>query len=492
MIGVFTGADNMKFGPLFFVGWVVAVCGTHNVQGQVSLDEAVQMALKCHPQLQAARADVAIAQARLIDAGKLENPVFGFALQSQVADGPDREGAISLAYSQKFPVTGKLLLQRDYGVMDIKLACAEIREVERQFIGEVQKHYIDAVGALAQVRVVELLERDADKYIELANAQLKRAQGSELDVSAAETEKLLVSQSRELLLCDYREALAELRPLLGMPENEPLKLSDSLSSVTRQLRSTVRLSVPESLERSDVVAARVRHQRARVGEKLAQSESVEDWEIEAGYDAERSIDEPVGAERERFVGLGVKIPLPIRKKGQGMIAEARAEAMKAELELAAVEVKSRAEVASRIEALCRSEKTMATLEDRVLPQLRTRERQTREAYEQGLANFNQVVLLQQQQSRTSETLIQAQRDQAHELAKLQLALGTHPQLKAYDPCECPTYCPGTEPKNAPFALPVLNSGIRAMPVEAEATPVKTTRKKPLKNFFHQLSKGKGE
>jgi hypothetical protein len=138
---------------------------------------------------------------------------------------------------------------------------------------------------------------------------------------------------------------------------------------------------------------------------------------------------------------------------------------------------------------------MNTLENRILPQLKTRETKTRDAYQQGLVSFNQVVLLQQQQSRTREALVEAQSEQAKRLAKLQTAQGTHPQLKAYHPEKTQIYKPGTEPKNAPFALPVMAGKVHAQPVEIKAQPVKhpepKKRKTPLKNLVNRLSKKGG-
>ncbi|MDF1813257.1 MAG: TolC family protein [Verrucomicrobiales bacterium] len=452
-----------------------------NLSGQISIDDAVKTALQCNPRLKAARSQVAIAQARLIDAGKLENPVFEFSLTSQTADGPEREGAIFMGYSQKFPITAKLLLQRDLGVVDIKLACAEIREVEREFIRNVLDLYIDAVGAKAQADALRRLENDVNEYIRLATSQLEKALGSELDVDAAKTESLLAAQSRTLAECDYREAIAALKPLLGMCTTDHLTLSDSLAVATRKLRKSVTMSVPEKLDRADIIAAEVRLERACVRESLARAESVEDWEIEAGYESGRSVDEPVGVERERFLNLGVKIPLPVRKKGAGIIAEAAAQKQQAAHELTAVKAAARGEVATSIEALCRSGETIETLEGRVIPLLRQREKKTRDAWQQGLVNFNDVILLQQQQSRTSETLTEALKEQAHGLVRLQFALGSNPVLCPWNPCACPTYRPGTEPENAPFALPVAARSTQAVPV---ATPVASPPKsnQPFREF----------
>lgn len=441
--------------------FLLMLCGCQMVSGQVTMDEVVGIALKCHPQLNVARSEVAIAQARLIDAGKLDNPIFEFSLTSQLADGADRQGSIFMGYSQQFPVTEKLLRQRDLGIADIKLACAEIREVERGLIANVQKHYIEAVSAIANIEILRQFEEDTGEYVTLARNQFKIAQGSELDVAAADTERLLASQARELARCDYRQAIASLRGAMGVKVDAKLTLSQNLDKVTSALRNRVSLKVPEKICRPDIVTAEVKIQRAKAQQLLARSERLEDWEIAGGFEDSRSIDEPDGVERERFLSLGLRVPLPIRKKGQGRIAEAEAEIAKAEAELKLLTTTARAEVATNIEALCRSRDTITSIRTTLLPQLKGREKNTRQAYEQGLKSFNDVILLRQQQSRARETLIQAQREYALGLANLQNSLGNHPLLESYDPCGCPAYKTGTEPKSAPFALPVL----RATPVE---------------------------
>lgn len=468
-------------------------CGQILGADRLTIDEAVSRAVSSHPQLAVARSNIAIAQGRLIDAGKLDNPIFEFSLTSQIADGPDREGTVFMGYSQKFPVTDKLLRQRDLGIADVKLASAEVHEAERKFILQVQSAYIDAVGAIALIDVLERLENESEEYIKLAKAQAQMALASELDVAAAETEKALATQSRILAECDYREAIAELKPLLGMGHSEDLRLSQSLNSVVSTLGSTVRYTVPDQLNRADVVAARVRQQRAKIDQKLARSERLEDWEVETGYQSGRSVDEPVGVERERFVGVGLKIPLPIRRKGQGRIAEAAAQSDKAGHEFHLAHTNALAEVRVRIAALCRVVETIDSLQERVLPQLKAREQKTKQAFEEGLVTFNQVILLRQQQSRIGEALIDAKTEQAHALSKLQSALGSNPCLSSFDSTIVTPYKPGTEPKSAPFALPAMRVEVEKMSHKIQAEPVKAPKQKvakknSLQGFLNRISK----
>ncbi len=442
------------------------------------MDDAVKKALACHPQLKVARSEVAIAQARLIDAGKLDNPIFEYSVQSQIMDGSERQGEGFFGYSQKFPITAKLSRQRDFGKAEIRVACAEIHEEERKLIRDVQTYYIDAAGALARIAVLNQVVKDLDEQMKLVKNQVDVARASELDLSAAETEKLLAAEASQFVKYSYREAIAGLRATLGMCPEDSLHLSQNLLSVTSALRKTVQMSVPEELNRPDIVAARMREEAACVKEALACAESLEDWEFATTYQTMRSFDEPVGMERERFLGMGVKIPLPIRKQGQGAIAEARAEKDKAGLQVEALQTMSRTEIAVQIEALNRSQGTIEALGNRVQPILRTRLQKTRDAYSQGLIDFSQVLLLQQQQTRIRERTIDAQLDLARGLARLQFALGSNPHLNAFDCATCPTDEPGTgvESQNS-------HHGIRATPVEAEEPAPKKPKNMPFQRLF---------
>lgn len=426
--------------------------------GQISLDEAVNTALENHSQLKIAKTDIAIAQAQLIDAGKMENPVFEFAVQSQTADGPDREGSVFMGYSQIFPVTDKLRRQRDLGISRVRLACAEVRDVERRFIAQVLQHYIDAVGAKELANEFVRLENETNRSIDLAKKQLANALGSELEVASAETEKLLVQQMRRSAEADYEVALAELRPYLNMEPGTPLNPTQRLDSIIAQLKPTIQRSRPSGFERPDIIAAQARITYHQTDKEMARAEAVEDWEISAGYESVRSVDEPIGAERDLFLGIGLKIPLPVRKKGLGRIAEASANAEKAKYQLASTQITASGEIGTRTAEVESADIALISLRNRVLPQLEDREAKTLKGYEQGLLNFSQVIILQQQQSRTREAITKAKLAKATAMARLQEALGSNPKLKVFDSAACQPCIQTVEEPEVTQSIPVKESG----------------------------------
>lgn len=86
-------------------------------------------------------------------------------------------------------------------------------------------------------------------------------------------------------------------------------------------RSTLFPFPAGGLSRSNITFVEYRKKRALADEELARSEALADRGSRIGYEIQWTVDKPVGAERERVIGVGVKIPLPVRKKGEGRILE---------------------------------------------------------------------------------------------------------------------------------------------------------------------------
>ncbi|MEO0447987.1 MAG: TolC family protein [Verrucomicrobiota bacterium] len=391
----------------------------------VSLQEAVSIALKSNPQLAAARFEIEAAKARSMDAGKAPNPEIEMALRRSQAEGQEREGSAFLGFSQRFPVTDRLRQRREVRLTEIELAQAEVGNAERLHIAEVLRQAVEFFAAHDRVLVLQELEQQTADYVTVAEQRLSRAEGSELDLASAETERVLALQAAQQAEAEVRKALAELKPLLGLPPSAPLQLAGDLSSSIHELRGTLQITLECAVNRPDVLAAQLRLARAQRALQLARAERWEDWELEAGYENERSVDEPVGPERDHFFGVGLRIPLPLRNRGEGRMAEAAAEVAKADQLLAASQLAANAEVSAEREACLQARAQVHSLQTRVLPLIREREAMTRDAYAKGTIDFTPVLQLQQQQTRLREALVDAQRNHALALVRLQAAQGSH-------------------------------------------------------------------
>ncbi|MEM1294044.1 MAG: TolC family protein [Verrucomicrobiota bacterium] len=399
----------MKF-PTFLSLFFIFPIGS-SAELRLDLDSAVTLALRSHAQLAAARLEVAVAKARLIDAGKLPNPEVEVSLTRSQAGGDDREGNVFAGFSQRFPITDRLRQTRKVREVDVELAIAEVQDAERRFIGAVQREYLRALEAEATISVLTDLKTNAQDYVALAEQRLKEALGSELDLASAKTEALLADQSLRVGEGHFRETLAALRPLLGLDPEAQVRLTDGLSDAVAELRDQVNVGPPAAPDRADVVSALLALQRAEAMLDLAHAERLEDWEVSLGYENERTVDEPFDADRDHFFGVGLRIPLPFRNKGKGRMAEA--------------------EVAVAVESVRRTHIAFSGMQADLLPLLEQREEQTREAYAQGAIDFYPVIQLQQQKGKLRQMLLANEGEYALALSTLQTAQGSHPALNPF-------------------------------------------------------------
>ena len=66
-------------------------------------------------------------------AGRLSNPDLETSFES---NSDFREGKFEIDFSQRFPVTDRLQLEKDVSLTELKASEAEVREVERQIVGQ--------------------------------------------------------------------------------------------------------------------------------------------------------------------------------------------------------------------------------------------------------------------------------------------------------------------------------------------------------------------
>ncbi|RYD39919.1 MAG: hypothetical protein EOP85_15145, partial [Verrucomicrobiaceae bacterium] len=109
-----------------------------------------------NPDLAAARLRIKEANGRLTQSGRLQNPELGFELSH---DPRFRSRAAEVSFSQRFPLTNRLQLEKSVSATEVKVAQAEVREVERKLISEAREGIVNVL-AVRQRR--ELLRSQVD------------------------------------------------------------------------------------------------------------------------------------------------------------------------------------------------------------------------------------------------------------------------------------------------------------------------------------------
>ena len=401
---------------------------------EMTLPQAIDIAVQDNKDLQAARYTVEQARARLLQAGLPPNPRLDIAAKNDRIFRNEGEYAASIGVSQQFSVAGRIGHQKEVARVDVALALAEIKQAELKLAGDVASRFY---SVLALNRQIEARERliDVDQKLVLGTRnRFKAAEVSELDVNTAQLDLQRLTQERALLLSQRASQLAQLNQLLGrsatqaMGLEDTLPASDSLPSLADQQRQALS-------SRPDLRFALLNADRARANQALAHAQRWEDWTVGVGLEQGRQVIDgtpPQGT--SRALGLSLSIPLPLRNQNQGNIAEAAAAGAQAYARIEALKLSIGNEVASAYAETERLQQALAEYQRTMLAVSARNVRLAQQGYNQGLIPVNDVVLVQRQQGELNIAYLNTLDQYLQALARLHIAtgdfLGYVPEQKA--------------------------------------------------------------
>ena len=337
-------------------------------------------ALKGNMELAAARFLIQEAEGRARGAGILANPE----LEAEVAAGQDFEGRVVARIMQRFPLTGRLRLERKLSDMDVQMAGLEVREKEWQLTLAVRKAFYDLAAAR---EALEISRRQA----ELAEAFTKTVAGavdagfrSKLDLQEVELSASNLQAKAESLRGLEMESSARLSEWLGLPGD-----SDFILPLLPILPKSVPASRPAGT-RAELALAELAVRSGEADVLLSKATSWDDVGAGVFVEGERFRDDPTGIEPEALVGLKLSIPLPLWQSGSGNVAEKEAarKRVSARLESLRFAVQNQILLSHRIMSLrFRSATEFGT---KVLPTANDHVRECEAAYARGEVDLQAV------------------------------------------------------------------------------------------------------
>jgi cobalt-zinc-cadmium efflux system outer membrane protein len=280
-----------------------------------------------NPDLAAARLRIREALGRMNQSGRLANPELEAGFEH---DPRMRERTIEIGFTQRFPVTGRLALEKQVTSTEYRASEAEVLEVERQIIAAAREAVVEVL-AIRQRR--ELLGEQAGLATEFAGmlaAAAEKGEGSALDAGQAKLEASALALGMRQLEAAETAALGALKPLLGIRPGQPLHVGGTLPE------PALPAAAADPARRPDFQAAVLDARAAGEGVALERAKRYQDVEAGLFAAAERSEDAPEGYDKEALVGLRFKIPLPLWNKNEGAIEEAEARRERKELEAVAL------------------------------------------------------------------------------------------------------------------------------------------------------------
>lgn len=319
----------------------------------LGLDAAIARAHEREPSLQAVRAEVEAARGRREQAGLRPNPSVSVGHRTEPA-GTDALTSVELSLPlDLFRRRGRI----QTADREIEATHLMLTDRERLLAADVRLQYGVAAGWAREVTVADDVVSTAQRQLTVVRARVEAGRTPRLEGDLLEVEVRRLETLRHLAGGRADAAMVELKRLLGMPPDEPLRLRETLETlVAAGTAPPPHESSVATASRPDVreAAVRVRLADARIDQ--ARREGRIDVSLFGGYMrmdagfAQQGFGASGAVERVRgqfhYVTAGAMVMLPVWNRNQGQVAATRAEHAAAQARHAAAQLAARAEVAA--------------------------------------------------------------------------------------------------------------------------------------------------
>jgi cobalt-zinc-cadmium efflux system outer membrane protein len=357
----------------------------------LDVDAAVAEAVESNLDLRAALLTIEIARGRVLQAGRLSNPEIALSMTDDAAFGNDGERSQRIEFIQRIPIASRLARSRDVATQDARIAEAQVRELLRTLVADVQRSFF-AVRALDEQLAVNRQLVEAVRVVERAAARrLLAAEVSPAEVGLLRLERLRLEQDALRLRREQQVASAALARLLGRRGTTGFTAVGELDPGSF---SSLRMA-SAARSRPDLEAAAHAIDRADADRAMARAEVWEDWTLGLGFEREReSGDAAGGTERDSFLSLAVSVPLPLWDRQQGRIVAAEAESRRSRRSREALLLRIEKEMQAA-ESRFRSLRSSVDLyAEKILPEARSSIDLFTRGYRQGLVSVAEMLKAQ--------------------------------------------------------------------------------------------------
>jgi cobalt-zinc-cadmium efflux system outer membrane protein len=381
----------------------------------VSFDSVAGLVRSGNPDLAAARLQIAEATARAKQAGLPANPE----IESEFRQAPSfREGGLEIAFTQRFPVTARLRLEKAVALADIKAAEAEIAERERELIADARAIVVKCLAARERKSLLAEQSKLAGEFAAFLAASAAKGEGSPLDVGQAKLEANALALEIRRLEAEQTALLGELRPLLGLPPGDAILFGAALPPA---VMASVFPADPAA--RPDYRLALVQVETAERGVELENARRREDWQGGLLASVERMEDAPEGYQTDAMIGFRLSIPLPLWNGNEGAIEEAEIRVRRARMEVDALARRIVLEADAAFAEMKQWAELIREIDASLLPLAREQAALAEKAYREGQGELQALLRARSQAVELATSRVDAQRDFHLARARLLAATG---------------------------------------------------------------------
>jgi len=331
-----------------------------------------------HPQLKAAKLTLLEAKGHILQAGRYENPRVSIGSNLSLLSP---EGSISGGFSQVFPITNKLALEKRVSNDAYQIAAVEIKHVAQQLTKVAQELAVECLGLEQQRKHIDKQHAALEKVAKFIEDAADRGELSSLDAAQTRLEMASLKAEQEALQLEQAITLTKLKGLIGLSPTSPLNLQGTLSAPKMPAHS---LNI-ESLPQYQLKNWQIAQSKSKL--LLEKAKRYEDLEMSVTGELGSEDDSLEGREAEASVGVELSIPLPLYNKNEGNIQATEAATKRIQIEQIAIkkEIQNRAHAEKMLMQSWLAQNT--TLRKSLLPAAQKNSADLEKAYRQGQGNF---------------------------------------------------------------------------------------------------------
>ncbi|MCX6629795.1 MAG: TolC family protein [Candidatus Solibacter sp.] len=411
-------------------GGLLAVCGLGTAwmagaQDRLSLDQAVAEALQNNVGLLAEKANIAIAEAKILSARLRPNPVVsasGDHLDVLGTGFSETNGGGPAEYTVRmdFPIEvgGKRARRTEVAQLARSVTELQFRNAVRGVALEVANAFVDAQVARESLHLAKENLTYFEGIVEVNLARLRAGEIAEVELLRS---RLASLQQRNLARgaeARWRAGLIRLQTAMG--RTSPSMTLELVGDLRRDAglpeRDQLRQAAFE--QRPDLLA--LRQDLARAGADIRSQVS------------QAKVDPTVGTEYRRQQGINgmsnstgvfLEVPLPVFSRNQGEIERARQEQRQAELRIRQLQILITGEVDAAHEEMLAADGLLRNIEGEMLEQARDVRRVTEYSYRRGHVTLLELLDAQRTYNETLQAHIDARAAYARSLYLLDSVAG---------------------------------------------------------------------
>lgn len=293
----------------------------------ITADDAVRATIENHPELAVMRKEASAGEALISQARLRPNPMVEVGATRQM-NGSDNSFMVEAGLPLE--LGGRRGARIRVAESEAEIRKLAVAERERILAAEVRMVFGETLASILKLKFIEEMLAAATENYDLVSAQVDEGRRAPLERNMEVVELNRIRAMREMAEGDAEIRLLDLRNLMGMQPDVPLKIRGDLDGPIEQLLPQAE-AVQNALQlRSDLAGARAVERLVSARTNQARAEGRIDADAMIGFQRMRAgfplsgfndmgILMPI-MNRMNFFTFGVRLNVPVRNRNQGMIA----------------------------------------------------------------------------------------------------------------------------------------------------------------------------